>query len=607
MDTSIQGLSRYSDAFGIPHEISFPFLRDVSFWIGNSSEEWTVSRLKSIKLDFIRLKAGLEPCSQYIRRNGNHFYGSIGGLQTWCSLSRKRWSKTIRFLQVYTSFVSSVITPSQERKFLDGVKSSPVVLSSSWDHAIDIAISSLSLKRTFLGSPRPLVLYPSSPTRRAPLTNGKTDIEDISLLAQISFLTDTHFGASLLRRYRDIFSPVMKGIINPTSVSEYCTDSLFKTIPYGTVGRIGLIQEPGYKLRAVANPSRVYQCALQPLGDYLYNILRDLPWDCTFNQMKPSETIKAHLSSYKTIHSVDLTGATDYFPLDFQLKILKKLLVNHEYISLFEELSRGPWNYQGSTIRWLKGQPLGLYPSFGSFALAHGLLLFILNDFRHENAFFVLGDDVVILDDRLHSRYMDVLKSFECPISGSKSISSNLLCEFGGKIFTADEIIHQFKWRLISDDSFLDFVRNTGPRAMNLLRPMQRKIAKVLWEVPDFFGGLGFNPSGRSLSDRVYSFLKEYPSEENLTFVMSYNRSISSMNYVRSSKDQSFHHFAVAEGDFDKKSVDHIIQYLPEFLGWYQVMGTNLYTVTGGSLHLRIESHPSWKTLVQKMNKRLGL
>jgi hypothetical protein len=51
MDTSIQGLSRFSDVFGIPHEISYPFLRDVRFWIDNSSEEWTVSRLKSIKLD----------------------------------------------------------------------------------------------------------------------------------------------------------------------------------------------------------------------------------------------------------------------------------------------------------------------------------------------------------------------------------------------------------------------------------------------------------------------------------------------------------------------------------------------------------------------------
>jgi hypothetical protein len=606
MDTSIQGLSRFSDVFGIPHEISYPFLRDVRFWVDNSSEEWTVSRLKSIKLDFIRLKAGLDPVSLFIRRDGSRFFGSIGGLQSWCSCHRKNWSKTIRFLQVYTSFVSSVLTPSQEKKFLDGVNSSPIELPSSLDREIDRALSVLSLGRTYLSSPSPLALYPTSPTRRAPLIDGTSEVEDLSLLSQVSFVTDTHFGYSMMKKYPDIFSSVMKGILYPKSPSEYLVESQ-KPKSFGTVGRIGLIQEPGYKLRAVANPSRIYQCALQPLGDFLYSILRNLPWDCTFDQLRPTEAIKQRLSLNAKVHSVDLTGATDYFPLDFQLKILDRLVVNREFVSLFKDLSRGQWNYRNSTIRWNKGQPLGLYPSFGSFALAHGLLLFILNDYRHENAFFVLGDDVVILDDHLHSRYRRCLEDFGCPISDSKSVSSNILAEFGGKLFTVDGITHQFKWRVVSDDSFLDFVRNTGPRAISLLRPMQRKIAKALWEVPDFFGGLGFNPSGKSLSDRVYSFLRDYPKSEDLTFVMSYNRILSKMNYVHPRKDPSLHNFVVGKVDFDKKSIDHIIQYLPDFLRWYEVMGANLFSVTGGNTSLRIESHPSWKTLVEKMTKRLGL
>ena len=202
MVTTIQGLLRYSDAFGIPHEISVPFLHQVDKWKENSGEEWTVSRLKSIKLDFIRLKAGLDPCSLFIKRNGSRFNGSIGGLQSWCN-SKKRWSKTIRFLQVYTSFVSSSVTPSQKCKFLDGVNSPLYKLPSSWDHDINKAVFESGIGRHCLPLPRPLVFYPVSPVKNVPFVNGKSGKEDEYLLTQVSFLHDTHFGMSMLQKYPD--------------------------------------------------------------------------------------------------------------------------------------------------------------------------------------------------------------------------------------------------------------------------------------------------------------------------------------------------------------------------------------------------------------------
>jgi len=46
----------YADVFKIPLEISRPFMKLVDNWIKNNGTEWTVDRLKSMKLDFIRMK-----------------------------------------------------------------------------------------------------------------------------------------------------------------------------------------------------------------------------------------------------------------------------------------------------------------------------------------------------------------------------------------------------------------------------------------------------------------------------------------------------------------------------------------------------------------------
>jgi len=62
--TTLQkGLIQRSKALAIPCKIASPFRRDVLKWQSNSGEEWTVDRLKAIKLDILRKKAGLQPVS----------------------------------------------------------------------------------------------------------------------------------------------------------------------------------------------------------------------------------------------------------------------------------------------------------------------------------------------------------------------------------------------------------------------------------------------------------------------------------------------------------------------------------------------------------------
>lgn len=570
----------YADVFSIPHEISIPFIRKVELWIDSNGVEWTVSRLKSMKLDFVRLKAGLEPCSEWIAKsNKSRFSGPLGGLQKWCTASpKRRWSKAICFLQMYTLFYSSEVTESQERKFLDGVLAENVPISDHLTDSVCKSVDILSLRKFHMNSPSSLMLRPMSDTKREPHADGRTFPEgQATLECSLSFTRSTRIGWDLCSRFRSIFDIVEEGLeLEDDRDGDLCDYP-------NSVGKIGIIQEAGYKLRAVANPARVYQQALKPLGDLLYGILRELPWDCTHNQSYPFQELKDALSCNRTVFSVDLSGATDYFPLDLQISVLRKIVPIQDYVDLFYILSRAPWRYKNDMIAWKKGQPLGLYPSFASFALTHGLLLYSLNGYKHHGDFYVLGDDVVILDPMLYQNYRDVLNELGCPVSEHKTITSNKLCEFGGKIILPNEVLPQLKWKNPSDDSFLDVVRNLGIRSLKLLRPRQRAVALKVALLPDFLGGLGFNPDGLSLEERLSLFPFIWDEKTSLSFLMSYNRILNNHNYYDHNKFPKYRRISTTIPDLDQRSIALVSRYLPRLVPWYEILGTNLYDVAPDS------------------------
>jgi len=188
--------------------------------------------------------------------------------------------------------------------------------------------------------------------------------------------------------------------------------------------------------------------------------------------------LQEHLAGHKIVHSVDLSNATDYFPLEVQVRALKALCGDHLSIDLFKEISRSTWKSSIGNLVWKQGQPLGLYPSFASFGTTHGYLLHFLLGKRYEGEFYLVGDDVVILDTPLYHRYIEALDLLGCPYSPDKSITSSELCEFAGKVITAKRVVPSYKWRELSDDNFLDITRNYGRKAVALLTPIQRKVVE---------------------------------------------------------------------------------------------------------------------------------
>jgi hypothetical protein len=580
----------------VPRNISSQFITLVVKWVECSGEEWTIDRLKSIKLDLIRIRSGLVPVSDWVKSGRRSHFGGIIGVIERKSLSSDKWfNSMIQLIQVYSWFIAKEVTPKQAKKFLDGVHANPPPKDSVHlaNQLVGLGFAKANLRPVnYMAKPRPLVEFLPSPNRRAPLP-GRSVPEDKGVIDSLQYLWFTEKGRAHYQQFKPIYDSVMDGL-------DWWETWMYKaTGPYGPmpnisdsflVGRIGLIQEPGYKLRAVANPGRVFQRALEPLGDTLYRTLKALPWDCTFDQTKAIPALQECLSSGCVVHSIDLSGATDYFPLDVQLHLLRKIFPQ-TWVDIFSEISQGSWEMPGfGQVSWTRGQPLGLYPSFGAFALTHGcLLLGLLGREPYDSQFFVLGDDVVILDTELAQRYHTLMGMMHCPISESKTISSTKLCEFGGKIVTANAVIPQYKWRAISDDSFIDICRNLGRRSMKLLRSRQRHVVESLCDLPECLGGFGWNSKGRTLESRIQDHPWLFDPPKFHGRVTSYTGSsirnlMASESYCLTLKDTP-NLVCSLRGDLDQRSQALTKTYLGNHLvPWYSILGKNLDEVLTSNL-----------------------
>lgn len=287
--------------------------------------------------------------------------------------------------------------------------------------------------------------------------------------------------------------------------------------PVEPVGVIGSTQEPGFKFRAFASPNLILQAALEPLKNTLLRCVRHFPSDCTFDQMKGVLGVQTWLQSGDTVYAVDLSDATNNFPLALQLELLRSIGIADSSVTLLDLVSRSPYRKvwgDRANVSWNVGQPLGAGPSFPAFALAHTAVALLagmragLQPWEALRHFYVLGDDFVTNHGGLHSEYRQILDLLHCPISEQKCLVSTSASEFAGKLITQHHVYHGYKYRAMSDQSFLDVVRTLGKQSISpaLLSADQYATCRLLYDIPEPYG-LGFNPKGIPLSVRYYKYL----------------------------------------------------------------------------------------------------
>jgi len=225
---------------------------------------------------------------------------------------------------------------------------------------------------------------------------------------------------------------------------QQCAEEFQMKYDDPTFGRIVILQEGGAKGRTVCSPNAWIQFYMYPLHTYLMKCILDLEREsvlqvkgpygisCVLDQLRGVYFTLNRLNSGAFCAGVDLSSATDRFPLGLQQILLRQMGLS-VYADVLEEL-RGPyWGPDGELWWYMRGQPMGLYGSFPLFHLTHYYLLADASQALGLTTpcYAVLGDDVIITDEELYHSYIDMLTRIDVPISRHKSYQGDLV-EFAG-------------------------------------------------------------------------------------------------------------------------------------------------------------------------------
>jgi hypothetical protein len=216
----------------------------------------------------------------------------------------------------------------------------------------------------------------------------------------------------------------------------------------GEVGRLGFKDEPAGKVRVFAMVDAWTQWVLAPFHLFLFDVLRTIEQDGTFDQLRP---VREKARSATQAYSLDLTAATDRIPMSIQI-LLFTHLVNKEFAVEWARLLVGRRyvamtnKYGGlmAAVSYGVGQPMGALSSWASLAITHHLLVqFAAWDAGVVPAgtwftgYAVLGDDLVIFDQRVKVAYLRILDALgvECGIAKSLLSPDGSAIEFAKRIF----------------------------------------------------------------------------------------------------------------------------------------------------------------------------
>lgn len=257
--------------------------------------------------------------------------------------------------------------------------------------------------------------------------------------------------SDLLEKFNKLFRKGNWAKVLLDSKSYYTNNKdLYQTTTKSTslLGRISLLPDKGGKTRIVAIGNYWIQDTLLGLHKTLYRVLRKIKSDGTYDQESQSERVKTQ-SGRGSVWSFDLTAATDRFPLEPQVDVLKSL--NPEVGDLWSKILKElTFEFRDNHITYTVGQPMGLYSSWAVFALTHHFIIQYCAWKERESFPFlnysVLGDDVAIWSPRTAMRYKEIISSLDVSISEAKSFTPNIdslgkpcVAEFAKRVFDRGE------------------------------------------------------------------------------------------------------------------------------------------------------------------------
>lgn len=223
-------------------------------------------------------------------------------------------------------------------------------------------------------------------------------------------------------------------------------------------GRIAFKTEAAGKVRAFAMVDYWTQCTLRPLHDKIFSILAEIPQDGTFDQIKPAKALLARSKIAKeTWWSLDLSAATDRFPLELQKLVLGRMY-NPRYAAAWANLLVArryhlPRGLKAKWVRYAVGQPMGAYSSWAAFAITHHAWVQFAARLSGVRGWFsdyaLLGDDILIANQKVALKYRWLCSKVGVEISLAKSMSSNQRSfEFAKRVYFRGSDVSGFPWKL---------------------------------------------------------------------------------------------------------------------------------------------------------------
>jgi len=204
------------------------------------------------------------------------------------------------------------------------------------------------------------------------------------------------------------------------------------------LGRLVVLNEQAGKSRIIAVVNFWLQQALAPLHLYISSKLKKIHMDYTFSQDRATYRQLFDNEQFKTnrkFFSFDLSNATDRLPLFLQENILDYL----KYPSVsWRELMTIPFVHgigmekgKLKSTSYSVGQPLGAYSSFAMLSLTHHVIVQIcalradvvykinhnsskkVVEFQPFSDYRLLGDDIVIFNDKVAGEYIKFMKDID--------------------------------------------------------------------------------------------------------------------------------------------------------------------------------------------------
>lgn len=206
------------------------------------------------------------------------------------------------------------------------------------------------------------------------------------------------------------------------------------------------------KTRIIAILDYWSQTALRPFHSTLLRILTRIPQDRTFSQ-GDFHTI---LKDAKVYYSIDLTAATDRFPMHLIRKVLEGRFPKTYVDRWANIMCKYPFDFHGSVKNYSVGNPMGAYSSWASFAIAHHFVVFYACEVTGVNwktlPYALLGDDIVIGDQRVAEVYLRVISELGVEVSKQKTHISSHSFEFAKRWIHKGEEITPFPLHSLKED-----------------------------------------------------------------------------------------------------------------------------------------------------------